>query len=67
MEHIVQFAIGIDDEAIRNRVTESAEKQITESIKRDVEGTIFCKEWHNNNVDKKQPEGMGKRHGQRCH
>lgn len=56
MEHIVQFAIGIDDEAIRNRVTESAEKQITESIKRDVEGTIFCKEWHSNNVDKNNPK-----------
>lgn len=56
MEHIVQFAIGIDDEAIRNRVTESAEKQITESIKKDVEGAIFCKEWHSNNIDKNNPK-----------
>ena len=56
MEHIVQFAIGIDDEAIRNRVTDSAEKQITESIKKDVEGNIFCKEWNSNNVDKNNPK-----------
>lgn len=28
MEHIVQFAIGIDDEAIRKRITETSEKQI---------------------------------------
>ena len=55
MEHIVQFAIGIDDEAIRNRINQSAEKQITESIKKDVEGTIFYKEWHSNNVDKNSP------------
>lgn len=57
MEHIVQFAIGIDDEAIRNRVSQSAEKQITESIKKDVEGTIFYKEWHNgNNLDRNSPK-----------
>ena len=56
MEHIVQFAIGIDDEAIRNRVTESAEKQITESIKKDVEGNIFHKEWNRSNVDKNNPK-----------
>ena len=57
MEHIVQFAIGIDDEAIRNRVSQSAEKQITESIKKDVEGTIFYKEWHNgNNLDRNNPK-----------
>lgn len=56
MEHIVQFAIGIDDEAIRNRVTQSAEKQITESIKKDVEGTIFCKGWPSGNIDKNSPQ-----------
>lgn len=41
MEHIVQFAIGIDDEAIKKRITESAEKQITDSIQKDVEKMIF--------------------------
>ena len=56
MEHIVQFAIGIDDEAIRNRVTESAEKQITESIKKDVERAIFFKGWNSPSVDKNKPK-----------
>lgn len=60
MEHIVQFAIGIDDEAIRNRVTESAEKQITESIKKDVERAIFFKAWNSPNVDKSNPMGWVK-------
>lgn len=40
MEHIVQFAIGIDDEAIRKRVIECAYddvvKQLTDEAKRDV-------------------------------
>lgn len=40
MEHIVQFAIGIDDEAIRKRVTESAYndivKQLIAEAKKDV-------------------------------
>lgn len=41
MEHIVQFAIGIDDEAIRKSIRETAKKQIVEDIKRDLEGEIF--------------------------
>lgn len=39
MEHIVQFAIGIDDEAIRQRIIESAYndvvKQLMEEAKRE--------------------------------
>ena len=45
MEHIVQFAIGIDDDAIIKRVTECAEKQIIgelkEEIKFEIEHEIF--------------------------
>lgn len=41
MEHIVQFAIGIDDETIRKNVTANAEKEITESIRADVERSMF--------------------------
>ena len=41
MEHIVQFAIGIDDEAIKNRIQETAEKQVIEAITRDVAKAIF--------------------------
>ena len=43
MEHIVQFAIGIDDEAIRKRIEASAEKQIVDSIKEDISDMIFHK------------------------
>lgn len=32
MEHILQFAIGIDDEAIRRRVEESAYKDVVKSL-----------------------------------
>lgn len=40
MEHIVQFAIGIDDEAIKNRIKDTAEKQITEDITKQVRSEI---------------------------
>lgn len=55
MEHIVQFAIGIDDDAIRKRITESAEKQITNNIQKDVEKTIFNNGWNTVDVDKNSP------------
>lgn len=41
MEHIVQFAIGIDDDAIRKRVVEAAEREIIGDIKRQVLNQIF--------------------------
>ena len=41
MEHIVQFAIGIDDEAIRKRIEQTAEKQIIDSIREDISDRIF--------------------------
>lgn len=41
MEHIVQFAIGIDDEAIRKRIEQTAEKQIIDSIREDINDHIF--------------------------
>lgn len=41
MEHIVQFAIGIDDEAIKKRIEQTAEKQIVDSIKEDISDRIF--------------------------
>lgn len=41
MEHIVQFAIGIDDDGIRKRIEASAEKQITENIERQVRDQLF--------------------------
>lgn len=56
MEHIVQFAIGIDDEAIRNRITDTAEKQITDNIQKDVERVIFDSGWNTGKVDKNSPK-----------
>ena len=41
MEHIVQFAIGIDDEAIKKNISEHAEKTITEQLLNDVEKIVF--------------------------
>ena len=41
MEHIVQFAVGIDDKAITDRITETAEKQIVDSIRKDVINKLF--------------------------
>lgn len=41
MEHIVQFAIGIDDEAIRKNISEHAENIITKQLLDDVERIIF--------------------------
>ena len=43
MEHILQIAIGVDDEAIRKRIEASAEKQIIDSIKSEVTDKIFRK------------------------
>lgn len=51
MEHIVQFAIGIDDEAIKKRIEESATKQVTDKLKEQITGTILRKSdysWGNN-------------------
>ena len=41
MEHIVQFAIGIDDNAIRQRVEQSAEKTIIQQLTNDIKKTFY--------------------------
>ena len=45
MEHIVQFGIGIDDEAIRKIIMEKAEKSILDDLKKqirtDIDNQIF--------------------------
>ena len=40
MEHIVQFAIGIDDTAIVQNITKYAEKQIKEDLMKKIESNI---------------------------
>ena len=37
MEHIIQFGVNLDDDAIRRSVEKEAKDRIVESIKRDVE------------------------------
>lgn len=41
MEHIVQFAIGVDDNAIRQRIEQSAEKVITQQLADDIKKTFY--------------------------
>lgn len=51
MEHIVQFAIGIDDNSIRKNIMESGEAQIMKAIKQDICDKIFEKCWGNRHAD----------------
>ena len=41
MEHIIQFAVGIDDERIVKHIEERAEKTITDELKKKVEQQMF--------------------------
>ena len=54
MEHIVQFAIGIDDNAIKERVTANAEKEIIKDLKQDVANKLFEGYYWNRNADPKK-------------
>ena len=40
MEHIVQFGITIDDEAIKKVITRNATEQVANSFKRDIMNTL---------------------------
>ena len=60
MEHIVQFAISIDDRAIEDRIKKTAERQIVEAIQKKVEDELFemsyghrvsCADWVKRKVD----------------
>ena len=55
MEHIVQFAIGIDDDKIRERVVETAEKQIIKDIEQQVRNQLFEHRYYGQNADEKSP------------
>jgi hypothetical protein len=54
MEHIVQFAIGIDDEGIKERITENAEKQIIKDIEQQVRNKLF-EPFYYRDADEKSP------------
>ena len=51
MEHIVQFAIGIDDNAIVKKVSENAEKEIINDLKQKVANRIFDCGYYKKNAD----------------
>ena len=55
MEHIVQFAIGIDDEGIKERITENAEKQIIKDIEQQVRNKLFEPSFYGRNADERSP------------
>lgn len=55
MEHIVQFAIGIDDEGIKDRITENAEKQIIKNIEQQVRNKLFESSYYGRNADERSP------------
>lgn len=42
MEHIVQFAIGIDDKAIQNRIEEYAYKDVLDKIAKNAVDSVFA-------------------------
>ena len=53
MEHIVQFAIGIDDKAIIDRVTARAEDIILNEIKNNAKIAIFERNRYGSSFTKK--------------
>lgn len=42
MEHIVQFAIGIDDKAIQNRIEEHAYRDVLDKLAKNAVDSVFA-------------------------
>ena len=53
MEHIVQFGINIDDEAIKRAVLESGVKTIEAQIKREIVNQFFDARYYGDNANPK--------------
>jgi len=51
MDHIVQFAVSIDDNAITQRVTDAAEKKIIDDLKQQVANRLFQSDYYRGNAD----------------
>ena len=51
MEHIVQFAVSIDDNAITQYVTKNAEKEIIKDLKQQVANRLFESRYYRSNAD----------------
>lgn len=52
MEHILQFAINIDDDAIVKRIQENAEKTITKELKSEIGKNIFATDYYGRPTDR---------------
>ena len=46
MDHILQFAVSIDDEAIQNNIMKNAEEKITKQLEIDIRNRIFEKGYY---------------------
>ena len=55
MEHIVQFAIGIDDNAIADRIEKNVEKQIIQNIQQQIRNKLFQSQYYRGDADEKSP------------
>lgn len=51
MEHIVQFAIGIDDRSITERVEANAEKVIIKNLQQQVANKLFNSYYYKTDAD----------------
>ena len=51
MEHIVQFAVSIDDSAITRYVTKNAEKEIIKDLKQQVTNRLFESRYYRGDSD----------------
>ena len=52
-EHIVQFAVGIDDDAIIKYITEKASKDVLNDIKQQIVDKIWQSRYYNYHADPK--------------
>lgn len=55
MEHIVQFAVGIDDNAIVKNIMEHAEKVITDELTQQVRDKLFSSSYYARHATEKDP------------
>ena len=61
MEHIIQFGIGIDDDAIRKRIEEGAEKAILKNIEDGVRSSLFQKDYYGKGYSKEPTDYLDKK------
>ena len=55
MEHIVQFAVGIDDQRIVNVIEESAARDITKNLQQMVMNKIFQSSYYKSDARNNDP------------